>query len=343
MRFTLFLFLATLTAPAAAQQADYLDDRSTPASLVRSLYNAINRGEYARAYGYFAEPPAPTLEAYAAGYADTEHVELVVGTPREEAAAGSVYYELPVAIRSEERGGGSRVFQGCYTLRITNPAIADTFRPLHIENGRLRPGAEPLEDALPRRCGNGGAELPEHDAALARAKAMFAAVKVDACPDFGNMFGESQEPESHTITFNYSFDTDDQPERTVRLFRFFCSRGAYNEGHLYFVATDTGEVEPLHFAVPELDIRYADGKGDEAVEAINIVGFSSKSQLINSDYDPDTRMLEDFSKWRGLGDAFSAGRWMFKDGRFHLVHYVVDAAYDGESEPETIVDYETAP
>lgn len=343
MRFTLSLLLAMLAAPAGAQQANYLDDRSTPASLVRSLYNAINRGEFARAYSYFAEPPAPTLEAYADGYANTEHVELVVGTPREEAAAGSVYYELPVAIRSDERNGESRVFRGCYTLRVTNPAIADTFQPLHIERGRLRPGAEPLEDALPRRCDEDGAELPEHDAALVRAKALYAEVKTGICPDFGGAFGETGEPESHTITFNYSFDRADDPERTVRLFRFFCSRGAYNEGHLYFVADDTGEVEPLHFAEPELDIRYADGKGEEVVEAIGIVGFSSKAQLINSGYDPETRTLSEVSRWRGLGDAFSAGRWMFRDGRFRLVHYAVDAAYDGESEPETIVDYETAP
>src|SRR5690606_9747098 len=94
------------------------------------------------------------------------------------------------------------------------------------------------------------AELPEHDPALVRAKALFAAVKQEICPDFGGVFGETEEPESHTIEFNYSFDQAEDPVRTIRLFRFFCSRGAYNEGHLYFVADDTGEVEPLHFAVP---------------------------------------------------------------------------------------------
>ena len=44
---------ATEEAPAA--QADYMDDRSTPVSLIGSLYNAIDRHEYLRAWSYFAE------------------------------------------------------------------------------------------------------------------------------------------------------------------------------------------------------------------------------------------------------------------------------------------------
>lgn len=344
MRFALPLLLAALAAPAYGQDA-YRDDRSTPQALVKSLYNAINRGEYSRAYSYFAQAPAATVEDYAQGYANTESVELIVGTPHEEAAAGSVYYELPVAIRSVTREGDGQVFRGCYILRMADPANTDDFEPLHIERGSLRPADEPLEleTALPVRCTEDGAELPAYDPALTRAKALYAEIRQDVCPDFGGAFGETAEPESHTIAFNYSFDREDEPERTVRLFRFFCSRGAYNEGHLYFMVDDTGEVQPLHFAVPELDVRYADGEGEEVVEAINVIGFSSKAQLVNSDYDPATRTLSDFSKWRGLGDAFSAGRWMFRDGRFALVHYVVDAAYDGENDPETLIDYETAP
>lgn len=340
MRLALALLLAA-AAPAAAQDA-YVDDRSTPAALARSLYNAINRGEYARAYSYFATPPSPTLEAYAKGYDGTEHVEIVTGTPREEAAAGSVYFELPIAIRATNANGTDSVFAGCYTMRMPNPAIAEQFEPLHIERGSLRPASGLLENALPRRCGD-GPELPENDAALERAKAIYAAASVDVCPDSDGQLGADAEPEVYTFGYNESSDSADEPERTARLFRFLCGRGAYNEGHLYFATNRFGEVEPLHFAVPVLDIRYVDDDSEKAVESVRIVGFSTKSQLVNSDFDLDTRTLHEFVKWRGLGDASSSGTWTFRDGRFALVHYHVDASYDGEHNGEVILDYETAP
>ena len=48
---TVVAALIALPAAAHAQQAvPYLDDRSNPTSLIGSLYNAINRGDFARAY-----------------------------------------------------------------------------------------------------------------------------------------------------------------------------------------------------------------------------------------------------------------------------------------------------
>src|SRR5690606_17857861 len=113
---------------------------------IRSLYNAINRGEYARAYSYFSEPPAADLETYARGFDATEHIDLLVGTPLSEGAAGSVFHELPVAIRALHEDGSEQVFAGCYSLRLANPAIqADDFTPLHIVRGSLSPSALELE------------------------------------------------------------------------------------------------------------------------------------------------------------------------------------------------------
>ncbi|MCC6629578.1 MAG: hypothetical protein IT340_19540 [Chloroflexi bacterium] len=41
------------TDPADIGPARYLDDRSDPVQVVRSLYNAVSRREYARAYAYW--------------------------------------------------------------------------------------------------------------------------------------------------------------------------------------------------------------------------------------------------------------------------------------------------
>jgi hypothetical protein len=40
-----------------------------------------------------------------------------------------------------------------------------------------------------------------------------------------------------------------------------------------------------------------------------------------------------------VGDASSRGTWVFADGGFRLIRYEVDASYDGEINPQTIVDY----
>lgn len=344
-----FTALAVLPAPAAlaqeagpAREIAYLDDRSSPGALVRSLYNAIERGEFARAWSYFAEPPAASVEAYAEGYADTEHIELVVGAPNEEGAAGSVYFELPVALRAEAGDGSSQVFSGCYTLRMADTTAGETFDPLIIEHGTLRPSDSDIANALPRRCADDGRDFPEYDAALEKVKAIYA--NLDRCIAARMPFTEPAElePEVHEIAFRYAFDADDQAERVAKLYRVLCYRAAYNEGHVYFLTSDDGEVAPLHFARPGLDIRYA-GENDEELESMTVIGFSTYDVLVNSQYDADTRTVTSFSRWRGMADASSAGRWVFREGRFDLIHYEVDPTYDGEVNPQVVVDYDEAP
>jgi hypothetical protein len=53
--------------------------------------------------------------------------------------------------------------------------------------------------------------------------------------------------------------------------------------------------------------------------------------------------LTSWSKWRGVGDASANGTWAFKNGRFVLVKYDVDASYDGEINPQTVIDYDSPP
>ena len=91
---------------AAAAEDKYLDDRSDAAALVRSLYNAVNRKEYARAWDYFGDQkPAKTYDKFVKGYADTARVDVATGGISEEGAAGSIFYQVPVAIRATGKDG----------------------------------------------------------------------------------------------------------------------------------------------------------------------------------------------------------------------------------------------
>ena len=150
-----FAALAGPSIDARAQEAvAYVDDRSDGAALVRSLYNAINREEYARAYGYFgASKPVGEYKAFVDGYANTTSVELRIGKVTTEGAAGSIYSAVPVAIKSVERQGKTRVFSGCYVARIINPSLqAPPFTPYQIEAARIEEVKRPIEQAIPTVC-----------------------------------------------------------------------------------------------------------------------------------------------------------------------------------------------
>ena len=64
---------------------------------------------------------------------------------------------------------------------------------------------------------------------------------------------------------------------------------------------------------------------------------------MNSSYDEASHTITSANKWRGVGDASDAGTWIFRNGRFTLVKYDVDASYDGEINPESVLDYYSAP
>ncbi|HEV7323116.1 MAG TPA: hypothetical protein VGO04_31310 [Ensifer sp.] len=155
---TAIIALAVLAAASGSGQAQdnvaYVDDRSDGAALVRSLYNAINRKEYARAYGYFGEAkPAGGFRAFTRGYARTVSVEVMIGKLRTEAGAGSIYAAVPVAVKSIEKPSRVRFFSGCYVTRIINPsAQVPPFTPYQIEAARLREVKGPLEKAVPTVC-----------------------------------------------------------------------------------------------------------------------------------------------------------------------------------------------
>jgi hypothetical protein len=120
------VFACSLASAFAEEEPAYLDDRSDVVHLVRSLYNAINRREYARAWDYFGDQkPAKDLQAFANGYAGTERVEIATGDISEEGAAGSIFYSVPVAIMASGKDGSGRVFAGCYTARMPIPQTQD--------------------------------------------------------------------------------------------------------------------------------------------------------------------------------------------------------------------------
>lgn len=341
----LLLASTALLAKGAAAEEAYTDDRSDAAALVRSFYNAVNKHEYARAWGYFGDAkPSKSFDAFVAGYEKTERVEVLTGAVAAEGAAGSTFYYVPVAISATDTGGGSSTFAGCYLARLANPQIQGVpFRPMYLEKGSLKPADGELADVLPQGC-PGGPPAEPRDAVAERVEATFRATYAASCQTLDPAAEpDAAKPDIHEIGFRHSYDEAGSAERVARLFRFTCGWGAYNSSEVYYLVDDFGEIGQVHFAQPDLDIRYENETDEAKVEEMRIVGYTASDQAVNSDYDPATRSITTFSKWRGVGDASSTGLYLFREGRFVLVKYDVDASYDEEINPETVLDFDTAP
>jgi hypothetical protein len=119
--------------------AAYLDDRSTPAALMLSYANAINRHEYVRAYSYWGDPidMIGSLDDFTAYFTDVESMEIVFGTIGGEGAAGSVYYPMTMLFKYTTASATVNRFSACYLLRMAQPGNygAPPITPMHIENG----------------------------------------------------------------------------------------------------------------------------------------------------------------------------------------------------------------
>lgn len=97
------------------------DDIASARDVVRRYYAAIGAREFAQARALWSNGGAAsgqTLEEFAAGFAQTASVRVLVGTPdRVEGAAGSRYIRLPATVLATTTAGDSQRFDGTYTLR----------------------------------------------------------------------------------------------------------------------------------------------------------------------------------------------------------------------------------
>ncbi len=137
--------------PSSPDAANYIDDRSTPAQLVVSFINALNRHEYVRAYSYW-ENPADALGAYAAwaaGYQDTASVNLVFGQISGDAGAGQMYYSVPALLEITKTDSSQATMSACYILHQSNPYFFGDppFEPLGISQGQAAPAESRKSDS----------------------------------------------------------------------------------------------------------------------------------------------------------------------------------------------------
>ncbi len=90
-------------------------------AVIRDYYASINSGSYARAYSLWSDngrSSGQSPEQFAGGFAETASVAAEIMAPGQvDAAAGSRYIEVPVAISATRNDGSIRKYVGAYVLR----------------------------------------------------------------------------------------------------------------------------------------------------------------------------------------------------------------------------------
>ena len=129
-----------ISPPAAGEGEPTPEDA---VALVRDYYDAINGGNFGRAHALWSDggnASGQSPQQFANGFTDTTGVSVQIKAPgRVDAAAGSRYIEVPVAIDAKQRDGSVRQFVGAYVLRrvVVDGASAEQ-RQWRITSADLR-------------------------------------------------------------------------------------------------------------------------------------------------------------------------------------------------------------
>jgi len=112
--------------------------------VLAAYYQAIDAGKLS--YTVFVQ-----------GFARTDSVTLATGQARTDAAAGSVYTELPVVVLGQQRDGKEQSFCDTYRLRRANVPPFDTFgwrinSAATLQTPTIEPGSDMVQQLLNGRC-----------------------------------------------------------------------------------------------------------------------------------------------------------------------------------------------
>jgi SnoaL-like domain len=128
--------------------------------VVQAYYQAIDEGNYPRAYTYWERNGTASQQSYTVfvqGFTTTDSVTLATGQARTDAAAGSVYTEVPVVVFPQQRDGSRQSFCGTYRLRRANVPPFDTFgwrinSASTLQTPTIEPGSDTVQQLLNGRC-----------------------------------------------------------------------------------------------------------------------------------------------------------------------------------------------
>jgi hypothetical protein len=126
--------------------------------------------------------------------------------------------------------------------------------------------------------------------------------------------------------------------RQALIVEFPCQIGAYSQTAVYLLSDQQGTVSQIVFPSPKFDVNYVGGEESAGVDTIVVYETPYLREVVNPSYDPSSRTMSERNKWRGLGDAYTETRWQFKNGKFEITYFAVDATFDGKDDPIVLIE-----
>ena len=108
------------------------------------------------------------------------------------------------------------------------------------------------------------------------------------------------------------------------------------ETSVYLLADDEGTVSDIRLLTPfvantaEIDTGFGPARDQVRID------WTETRQVSLPTYDEGGRVLSSKVPWPGDGGSYSATLWGFRDGRFQLMQFAVDASSNGQDDPEIL-------
>jgi hypothetical protein len=105
------------------------DNTATPADVLKSFYNAINRHDFRRAYSYLSFTDGRSLRQFTAGYADTgfDYIVRLISAPYQNAANDHALTCVGIQLLAHNKNGQTVPYGGWYLVKRAtgqNPQFA---------------------------------------------------------------------------------------------------------------------------------------------------------------------------------------------------------------------------
>jgi hypothetical protein len=148
--------------------------------------------------------------------------------------------------------------------------------------------------------------------------------------DDSDASGLIEDDQSYKMSWKSSFD-ESGDEQKATLYRIFCYAGAYNIASVFAMRPADGDFALVSFAEPTFKVDYVEGDDTYTKLKANpaATGFGTTYLLVNADFTPENNTISSYSKWRGIGDAWTQGEWQLRDGQFVLTGFSIDPIYEG--------------
>lgn len=125
---------------------------------------------------------------------------------------------------------------------------------------------------------------------------------------------------------------EDTAARLAVLVQLLCTA----ETSVYLLADDEGTVSDIRLLTPfvantaEIDTGFGPARDQVRID------WKETRQVSLASYDEGGRVLSSRVQWPGDGGSYSTTFWGFRDGRFQLMQFAVDASANGQDDPEIL-------